>query len=109
MKRGVQPPPRRRAFNTNKHYEDLLTMDKAKRRSAFTIATAAAGLFAAATPGISTAEEANVQCYGVNACKGKSSCKTPGSACKGQNACKGQGFVSVSRGVCEQLGGEIKG
>ena len=45
-------------------------------------------------------------CYGVNACKGKSSCKTAKSGCQGQNACKGQGFVdSVSAQTCAQLGG----
>ena len=45
-------------------------------------------------------------CYGVNACKGKSSCKTAKSGCQGQNACKGQGFVdSVNVQTCAQLGG----
>jgi hypothetical protein len=45
----------------------------------------------------------------VNACKGKSSCKTANNSCKGQNACKGQGFVEeVSQGTCGQLGGAFK-
>ena len=47
-------------------------------------------------------------CYGVNACKGKSSCKTAHSGCQGQNACKGQGLVdSVNAQTCAQLGGKF--
>jgi len=48
------------------------------------------------------------KCYGVNACKGKSSCKGHGHACKNQNACKGQGYVMVSKDVCEQIGGKFE-
>ena len=47
-------------------------------------------------------------CYGVNACKGKSSCKTANNSCFGKNSCKGQGFVdSVARSTCDQLGGRF--
>ena len=48
------------------------------------------------------------KCYGVNACKGKSSCQSGGHKCKSQNACKGQGYVVVSKEVCEQLGGKFE-
>jgi hypothetical protein len=45
----------------------------------------------------------------VNACKGKSSCKSIANACKGMNGCKGQGFVEeVSRETCDQLGGRFR-
>jgi hypothetical protein len=47
-------------------------------------------------------------CYGVNACKGKSSCKTAENACVGKNSCKGHGFIdSVSADTCAQLGGRF--
>ncbi len=73
------------------------------------LATVAATLFAAAplaadqqpgsTPG---------KCFGVNACKGKSSCKSPGHSCKSNNACKGQGFVMVTKDACDQIGGRFE-
>ncbi len=82
-------------------------MSSLKKATGLAIATAAAGMFALATPITATAAEGDVQCMGVNACKGHSSCKTANSSCKGQNSCKGQGFVAVSKEACEQLGGEI--
>ncbi len=50
-----------------------------------------------------------VHCVGVNACKGKTSCKTASNACKGQNACKGKGFVTMSAEACKAIGGKIEG
>jgi hypothetical protein len=47
----------------------------------------------------------DVQCSGVNACKGKSGCAGAKSACAGMNGCKGQGWVKVSKEACDQLGG----
>jgi len=74
------------------------------------LATAAASLFALA-PLVAHADAGADQlgyCYGVNACKGKSSCKTATSGCQGQNSCKGQGLIdSVSKGTCDQLGGRF--
>ena len=74
-------------------------------RSSLALAATAAAMFALAPIGASAAED-TVHCTGVNACKGMSSCKTASSSCKGHNSCKGQGFVKVSAGVCEQLGGK---
>jgi hypothetical protein len=74
------------------------------------IAAVAAVLFAIA-PVIARADagSANGACFGVNACKGKSSCKTANNGCKGLNACKGKGFVEeVSRETCDQLGGQFR-
>ena len=51
------------------------------------------------------AKNPDVECMGVNACKGKSSCAGAKSSCSGMNACKGQGWVKVSKDVCDQLGG----
>jgi len=77
------------------------------------LATAAASLFALA-PLAAQADagamgaDAVGYCYGVNACKGKSSCKTASNGCQGRNSCKGQGLVdSVSKGTCDQLGGRF--
>ncbi len=82
-------------------------MLSAKKITGLAIAAAAAGIFAM-TPIAASAGAAStdVKCMGVNACKGKSSCKTAGSSCKGLNSCKGQGFVQVSKSVCDQLGGK---
>jgi hypothetical protein len=70
------------------------------------LAMAAAGLFALGSPAFAQeSDSAKVHCYGANACKGKSACKTASSACKGQNACKGQGYVDKTEEECEDLGG----
>jgi hypothetical protein len=62
--------------------------------NAKTLVATAATAFAVAT--FATAASAQVQCVGVNACKGQSACKSANNACKGQNACKGKGFVNAS-------------
>ena len=75
------------------------------------IAAVAAALFAVAPVAVKAdaGSNANGACFGVNACKGKSSCKSAGNACKGLNGCKGKGFVEeVSRGTCDQLGGQFR-
>jgi len=46
-------------------------------------------------------------CYGVNACKGQSDCKSGNHDCKGQNACKGQGFKDLSAKKCAAAGGSL--
>ena len=81
-----------------------------KKLSGLAIATAAAGLFAAASiPSLAVAAEAGmVNCTGVNACKGKSSCKTADNACKGLNSCKGKGMVEMSEKDCKTKGGKTE-
>jgi len=82
-----------------------------KQRSKLTgvaIAAAAASLFVAGcasqtSGGATTMADSSavkVKCYGANACKGQSECKTVQSACKGQNACKSQGFVMMTEQAC---------
>lgn len=73
------------------------------------LAIGAASVFAL-TPAVSNAAHGGkeVKCYGVNACKGKSSCKTANNACKGQNTCKGKGFVAMNAKQCDQVGGSTK-
>lgn len=81
-----------------------------KKLSGLAIATAAAGLFATASiPTAAVAAEAGaVHCTGVNACKGKSDCKTADNACKGMNACKGKGFIEMSSKDCAKKGGKAE-
>jgi uncharacterized membrane protein len=70
------------------------------------VAAAAATLFIAgcASQGGGTqmadAGTVKVKCYGANACKGQSECKTALSSCKGQNSCKGQGFQMMTEQSC---------
>jgi len=81
------------------------------------IAITAASLFAAAcsksadrssSTGSAPADQtAKVHCQGVNACKGKSGCRTAHNACAGQNGCKGQGFVDMTAQQCEAEGGTV--
>lgn len=75
-----------------------------------TIAAAAAIAFATApiTSNIAQAAAKKVPCYGVNSCKGKSTCKTATSDCKGYNDCKGKGMVMKTASQCKKLGGSLK-
>lgn len=70
------------------------------------LATTAAALFATtAIIGTASAEDVKVKCYGANACKGNSACKSSMNACKGKNACKGQGFDMMTEKSCvEKVG-----
>ncbi len=83
----------------------MLTM---KKVNGIALAMTAAGLFAAAPMVATAGSDGKVHCVGVNACKGKSDCKTASSACKGHNACKGKGFVAMSKKNCEQIGGKVE-
>lgn len=78
------------------------------RLTGFALATLAATLFATAPLAADPAAGTPGKCFGVNACKGKSSCKSPGHSCKNHNACKGQGFVTVSKDTCDQIGGKFE-
>lgn len=50
----------------------------------------------------STPSVVKAKCFGGNACKGQSECKTTTNGCKGQNACKGEGFTLHN--ACERPG-----
>lgn len=88
-------------------------MDANKRATGLALAAAAAALFVtgcASQGGAQSASggavTANVKCFGVNACKGQSECKTEMSSCKGHNECKGHGFMMMSERACvEKLSG----
>ena len=83
-------------------------MKTAKTRGA-AVATAAALLFGTLHTVAASADEAKIQCAGVNSCKGQSSCKSARNACKGLNACKGQGFVEMTRAQCDAAKAKAKG
>lgn len=72
------------------------------------LATAAASLFlsGAAATAAPSAEPAKVRCLGVNACQGKSECKTAAAA-KGQNACQGKGLLFLTEEQCRKRGGRV--
>lgn len=81
---------------------------KAKKTGVIIAAAAAAAFAVAPATSALAASKHQVKCFGVNACKGKSSCKTAKSMCKGQNACKGKGFVKLSKKACKQTGGKAR-
>lgn len=54
------------------------------------------------------AAKSSVKCMGVNSCKGKGKCKTPGNTCKGKNDCKGKGIrMMKSEKACTDKGGSV--
>lgn len=81
-----------------------------KKIAGLALAIGAASVFALAPVAASAHMGSGkmVHCMGVNACKGKSSCKTTSNACKGKNSCKGQGTVLMTKGQCEQVGGSVE-
>jgi len=72
-------------------------------------AAAAALIAIASTAGAPAfaAHSSKVACYGVNACKGQSDCKSGNHDCKGMNECKGQGFKDISKSACVKAGGSL--
>ncbi|HSW93502.1 MAG TPA: hypothetical protein VLJ15_04010 [Gammaproteobacteria bacterium] len=80
---------------------------KTGKKIAGVIAAAAAIAFVTApvTSTLALAHGKRVPCYGANACKGKSGCKTATSACKGKNDCKGKGVMMMSPKHCMKAGG----
>jgi hypothetical protein len=80
-----------------------------RKLSGAAIALAAAGMFLSGTTAtVSAADEAQIHCVGVNACKGQTECKTAKNDCKGQNACKGKGFLPMTSAECKAKGGKIE-
>lgn len=71
------------------------------------LALVAASLFASLpAQAAQEAQTAEVQCFGVNACKGQNDCMTATNACKGQGACQGQGFNLMAQAKCDEAGGK---
>ncbi len=55
-----------------------------------------------------SAEEAKIECKGVNSCKGQSACKSATNECKGMNSCKGQGFLELTQKECDAAKAKAK-
>jgi hypothetical protein len=72
-----------------------------KTLSSAALAAAAAVLFSTIPFASASADEAKVECHGVNACKGQSACKSATNSCKGQNSCKSQGFKELTQKECD--------
>lgn len=51
----------------------------------------------------------NVECYGVNACKGQGECGSKTHGCAGMNECKGKGWISMTAEQCQSKGGTYEG
>jgi hypothetical protein len=77
-------------------------------RRSFALASAAAALFVAGAALPAAADEAEVKCEGVNACKGQSACSTAQNECAGQNGCKGKGFLMLTPEECEAAKAQLK-
>ncbi len=72
------------------------------------VASAVAGLFAAAAPGVVSAKEtAKVKCAGITGCKGQGQCASATSSCKGMNDCKGKGWIESTEKDCKAKKGTV--
>lgn len=56
----------------------------------------------------SAMSDALILCGGINACAGKSACKTEKNDCAGKNTCKGQGVVETTPAECKAKAGTIQ-
>ena len=74
------------------------------------IAASVAGMFAMGAARIASAADKKgeeVNCHGINACKGQSSFHGAGNSCAGKNGCKGQGNTKTTKEECMSKGGKI--
>ena len=77
-----------------------------KKVMGLSLATTAAVLFATLPVPVAFADTTPIACYGANACKGQSDCKSIKNACSGENACKGQGLAYLPPEDCATEGGD---
>ncbi|MEN8260988.1 MAG: MerC domain-containing protein [Pseudomonadota bacterium] len=74
------------------------------------LSVAAAGVFYGLYKSVEAyapeAEEGEIACWGINACKGTTACSTAFNACNGQNECRGRGYIYVPEKECFARGGE---
>jgi hypothetical protein len=74
------------------------------------VASAAATLFLSGAA-VARAEDKmggdQVQCAGINACKGQGGCAGAHNSCAGENGCKGQGITKTSAADCKTKGGTV--
>jgi uncharacterized membrane protein len=84
-------------------------MTPSKSTVSFAAAAALIALSGASVsaPAFAKSTAAAVHCYGVNACKGQSDCKSGNHDCKGMNDCKDQGFKAETAKQCKADGGSL--
>ena len=86
-------------------------MKPVKKLSGVALATAAAALFVAGCAshgGTGYSATGQVQCMGVNGCKGQSDCKNATNDCKGKNGCRYEGFLYMDPYSCWRAQGEAR-
>lgn len=83
--------------------------DRKRSKKMTFLAASAAGLLAiAGAMGNAAVVYADVQCAGVNACKGQGECGGKGHDCAGKNGCKGAGWVhQATEADCITAGGTV--
>lgn len=85
------------------------------RKKTVLLGAALSGMLAATAQAADPKDDAmkpkggNVECYGVNACKGQGECGTKTHGCAGMNECKGKGWISLSADQCQAKGGTYEG
>ena len=76
-------------------------------KSSVVLASAAAGLLMVGSI-LATAHNAHaedVECWGVNKCKGTGECGGKGHSCSGKNDCAGQGWLKLDKEKCLKIKG----
>ncbi len=82
------------------------------RGAAISMAAAAAfyGMYKSVDSFTPKAQAGTIACYGINACKGQTTCATAHNACFAMNSCKGKGYSNVGADECAERGGQpLKG
>lgn len=83
-------------------------MEKKNKKKTLLAASVAGLLAVTGAMVLPQAVYADVQCSGINACKGQGECGGKGTSCHGTNACKGQGWVkTASSEACTAAGGKV--
>src|SRR5258708_5343592 len=87
--------PSMKSFDPRSNQLRRVFMLNATKTTGAAIATAAALLFSTLTISTASAEEAKIECKGVN-------------SCKGMNSCKGQGFLELTQKECDAAKAKAK-
>jgi len=63
------------------------------------------GMYKSVDVFVQKAEEDEIACWGINACKGTTACTTAFNACTGANECRARGYIYVPEKECYARGG----
>jgi uncharacterized membrane protein len=82
-------------------------MKSKTNKSSVVLASAAAGLLMVGSmlAGAPAAHAEDVECWGVNKCKGTGECGGKGHSCHGKNDCAGQGWLKLDKEKCLKIKG----